>query len=187
VCRDRYQYRLDFATRFSTGSRVLRLYQRAVIGLARGFGYVPTGPAWVHRLQSLHGDFRRSRWDRWMRTALAAMLAAWGAWQLVVHVQGYLLMRSRADVYLGALAFGILAVALVLLMRSDVWYRFEGGTVSAYRAAGTLLWQDDLKSLTHILCTRGGSRIVMWLHWPDHTRHMELYASLEAALSAPPT
>jgi hypothetical protein len=53
--RDRYRFRLDFATLFSTGSRVLRLYQRAVIGLARGFGYGPTGPAWVHRLQALHG------------------------------------------------------------------------------------------------------------------------------------
>jgi hypothetical protein len=174
-------------TLFSTGSRVLQPYQRSLIGLARGFGYVPTSPAWPLRLQILHGDFRRSRVDLWMRYALAAMIATWGAWQLVVHVQGYLLMRSRADVYLGALALGILALALVLLMRNGVWYRFEGGTVSAYRGAGILLWQDDLKGLTHILCTRGGSRIVMWLHWPDHTRHMELYDSLEAALSAPPT
>jgi hypothetical protein len=74
-------------------------------------------------------------------------------------------------------------MAAWLLMRNGVWYRFEGGTVSAYRASGTLLWQEDLKDLSRIVCTRGRSTTVMKLHWPDRTRRMDLYDSLEAALS----
>jgi hypothetical protein len=141
----------------------------------------------VHRLQSLHGDFRRSRADYCIRLALAGIIAAFGASQLVLHVRGYRLMQSSADVYLGAGTLGFLAMAAWLLMRNGVWYRFAGGTVSAYRAGGTRLWQEDLRDLSHIVCTRGRSTTVMKLHWPDHTRSMELYDSLEAALSAPTT
>jgi hypothetical protein len=165
---------------------VLPLYQRALIGFARGFGYVPTGPVWVHRLQSLHGEFRRSRGDRWMRYAIEALGGAYGAWMLGFCVQHYVRFRSGTDLYLAAMGVALLGLMVYLVMRNGVWYRFDGGTVSAYRAAGTLLWQEDLKGLTHVVCTRGRGTAVMRLHWSDHTRRMELYDSLEAALSAPP-
>jgi hypothetical protein len=141
----------------------------------------------VHRLQPLHGDFRRSRVDYCIRLVIAGITAAFGVSQLVLHIQGYWLMRSSADVYLGAGALGFLAMAAWLLMRNGVWYRFEGGTVSAYRAGGTLLWQEDLKDLSHIVCIRARFTTAMTLHWPNHTLRMELYDSLEAALPAPPT
>jgi hypothetical protein len=130
---------------------------------------------------------RRSRVDYCIRLAVAGIIAAFGASQLVLHVQSYRLMQSSHDVYLGALALGFLAMATYLLMRNGVWYRFEGGTVSAYRARGTLLWREELKDLSRIVCTAGRFTTVMKLQWPDRTRRMELYSSLEAALSPPPT
>jgi hypothetical protein len=165
---------------------VLRLYQRAIIGLARGFGYVPTGPVWVHRLQSLHGDFRRSRWDRWTRYVIEGIGLAGGAWTLGFSVQRYLRIPSGTDLILGAMALTLLTLFVVLVMRNGVWYHFDRGAVSAYRAGGALLWKEDLNGLTRIVCTRGRSSAFLRLHWPDRTRRMELYDSLEAALSAPP-
>jgi len=66
----------------------------------------------------------------------------------------------------------------------DVPYQFENGELRAVRR-GVVLWKEDLTGLTRLTATQGRSGAIwMTLRWPDHTRRMELYRSVRAAVEA---
>jgi len=48
---------------------------------------------------------------------------------------------------------------------------------------GVVLWREDLAGLQRVTATQGRSGIIsMKLIWRDHSRRMELYRSVQAAV-----
>ena len=163
---------------------MLRPHQRAVFGLVSALGYVPTGPTWIQRLQSLRGEFRRPGFDRTIRYAVEALGIVYTVAIVRLSLQQYARYGSVNPPLL-IMAFVLAVGTAYLLLRNGVWYRLEGGILSAHRGTGALLWQEDLHGLLRVVCTRGPTHYQIRLYWPERSRRMELYPSLEVALSEP--
>lgn len=153
------------------------------MGLANAMGAVSTDAHWILRLQQLHGEFRRTPADRWSVVFAAGVCVTFGG--LFV---GLMIGTPRDPEPLFAPAwFALPAVTLFglagwFVRTLDVRYEFENGELRAVRR-GVVLWKEDLTGLTRVVATQGRSGIIsMKLIWPDRTRRLELYRSVQAAV-----
>ena len=161
----------------------MKAIQRVLIGVAYAMGGIPTDAHWIVRLQQLRGEFRRTSSDGWAVMFAAGVCVAFGG----LYV-GLMIGTARDPEPLFAPAwFALPAVALFglagwFVRKLDVCYQFEGGEVRAVRR-GVVLWREDLAGLERVTATQGRSGIIsMKLIWPDHSRRMELYRSVQAAV-----
>jgi hypothetical protein len=159
------------------------IIRRLVTGLAMAVGYVPTGNPWRDRLLILSGEFRRSTSDKIWRYTMEGSITMMGALLFGSICRQYLRTGSGGWLFPCVVSIVVVASAFYALSRNGIWYKFQRGSLSAFSASGKLLWHEDLAGLKEVLCTRGRGIVLMTLVWPDRKRRMELYASLEAALS----
>ena len=157
--------------------------QRLLTGVAYALGAVPTQARWAHRLQHLHGEFRRTSADWWSVVFTAAVLAALGGAFVGLCIRTVLQKDSPFfSAWFAVLAAVVFGLAVWFLRRLDIRYEFENGELRAVRG-GVVLWREDLTGLERVTATQGRTGVIwMTLTWPDRTRRMELYRSVQAEL-----
>jgi hypothetical protein len=157
--------------------------RRLLIGVAYAMGGVPTDAHWIVGLQQVRGEFRRTPSDWWSMVFTAGICVAMGG--LCVGLG--LATAWQPDPLFSPAWFAVPAVLFFALAgwflgRLDIRYAFENGEVRAVRR-GVVLWREDLAGLMRVTATEGRTGVIsMTLRWPDHTRRMELYRSVRAAV-----
>jgi hypothetical protein len=165
---------------------MLNPFQRLVIGLAKYAGFSPVWAGWQQRLLALKGEFRRSFSERVFWYVFEVLSISWGSWILALGVREYVRWGSREWWPIGVMGLGFLSIGLYAIARNGRSYRLEHGVLTVLRHNGQPVWQENLAGLTDITMMRGRGGFVttLTLRWPGHTRRLELFRSLEAALSA---
>ena len=158
---------------------------RSLSALVAGrLGFRPAGDDWAERLPQLNGRFRRSAYENGLRIFGAVMALA-----LVVFVPAMEMSRGAwlvdlLDSFHLALATVMVVLAVFLLWPLGRSYAIENGELSYVSRRGRTLWREDLRGLEYVTCSSGGARSpIMTLKWPDRRRRIELFESLEKALS----
>jgi len=87
---------------------------------------------------------------------------------------------------IGVMGSAILLTGLFAITRNGRWYRLDHAVLTAVRSNGQVAWQEPLAGLESVMVTRGRGGFVstLILRWPGHTRRLELFRSLEAALAS---
>jgi hypothetical protein len=139
--------------------------------------------SWRDRMRKLNGEFRRSCADEILRYMVEGLITMISASALVTSYRQYAHIAS--DIWLCLCGICFITVSLVCwaARKNGIWYQFQPGSLSAISASGKLLWREDLSGLKAVQCTRGRTTSSLALFWSDRTRSIELYASLEDALS----
>jgi hypothetical protein len=163
----------------------LNPFQRLIVGMARATGFAPIGPAWRDRLRALQGEFRRSTSERVFWYAFEGLAVCWGSWFVGFSVREYV-NWGVTEWPIGVLGGLIVSIGLFAITRNGRRYRFQNGTLTILRHNGQPIWQHTLAGLTSLTLMRGRGGFVttLTLRWPDHTRRLELFQSLQAVLSA---
>ena len=157
--------------------------QRLLTGVAYALGYFPTDSRWAHRLQHLHGEFRRTSSEGWsVRLTVALLVATGGAFVGFVIRTALQKDSPFFSAWFAVLAAVVFGLAVWFLRRLDIRYEFENGELRAVRG-GVVLWREDLTGLERVTATQGRTGVIwMTLTWPDRTRRTELYRSVQAEL-----
>jgi hypothetical protein len=163
---------------------MLNPFQRFVIAVARSAGYQPVGPAGIRRLCALQGEFRRSISERIVWYVFEGLALGWGSWMVGSAVSEYV-RWGVTEWSIGAMGGVIVSIGLSAIVRNGRWYEFNNGLLTVLRYNHQPIWQENLVGLTSatLMRGRGGFVTTLVLRWPGHTRRLELFRSLEAALS----
>lgn len=159
--------------------------QRAVLAIACTAGFQPVGPAWIRRLRTLRGEFRRSMSECVFWYVFEGLAVGCGVWLVSFCVRDYLIWRLT-EWPIGVMGAAILGMGLFAITRNGRWYRLEHAMLTAVRHNGQVAWQESLEGLESVMVTRGRGGLVstLILRWPGHVRRLELYRSLETALAS---
>ena len=153
------------------------------LAVAGAAGFIATPKAWAERLPSLQGEFRRSPSEVLYQIGLAALFVACGGLVMGLAIREYITDRPDAQFYfLSALAGFLFFVAIYVLRRTGIWYKFENGSVAAFRSDGQPIWTESLSGLSYVTRTAGQGIVYMTLRWRDRKRRLEVYDSLRQAL-----
>lgn len=152
------------------------------VGAITEFGRAPISHFWRDRILELNGEFRRSSADEVLRNMVEGCITLVSAVVIFTSCLHYARVGSDVWLYLDGLSLVTVGLARRAASKNGMWYQFQQGSVSAFSARGKLLWREDLSGLKAVYCTRGRAVTCLALRWPDRTRSMEFYASLEAAL-----
>ena len=159
-------------------------FRRAVVRLARAFGYIPTPPDMSTRLEALKGEFRRSTYEKAFLLGLAALVYVTLAFSLGVAIGQYRRGAPSSETIVKVACFlpVLAALGFYLIRRCGVTYVFEHGHLSSLSASGKLLWREDLAGITKVQCNAVQGVIWMTLQWSDRKRKVEVYGALKDAL-----
>lgn len=155
------------------------------LAAAAAVGYQPTPSGWAERLPVLQGEFRRSPSEALYQIGLAVLFVACGGLVMDLAIREYITNRPDAQFYLlSALAGFLFFVAIYVLRRTGIWYKFANGSVAAFRSDGRPIWTESLSGLSYVTRTVGQGVVYMTLRWRDRKRRLEVYDSLGRALNA---
>jgi len=147
--------------------------------IASNLGYRPDAHHWAARLPQLQGHFRRSKYENGLRVFYAAFVLMLAA---VPQLAPGRVDRSDPIILVSmAVMVGLAVIMLWPLGRS---YVFKDGELSLVSRRGHVVWREDLRGLEYVTCSGGAGRsVIMTLRWPDRRRRIEVFGSLEKALS----
>jgi len=151
--------------------------------IAGRLGFSPVGHDWVERLPHLQGHFRRSASENGLRVFFAALAFGLVPFILVMEMSRGAWLVDLLDSFYLALMAAMVGLGVVMLWPLGRSYVFKNGELSCVSWRGRVMWREELRGLEYVTCSRGGGRTIMTLKWPERRRRIELFESLERALS----
>ncbi|HVY22415.1 MAG TPA: hypothetical protein VG962_03600 [Steroidobacteraceae bacterium] len=140
----------------------------------------------LDQLRHLEGEFRRSTGDRWFFRLVAFIPLVGG---LAGLQAGYQRFRQFGDVAELWFALGLSIILILpsayLMRRAGYWYRFVAGKVQLRSGSGKILWEENLAAIESVSFRSSRSNDYLILHWADAKHYIEIYNSLESALTDP--